>query len=295
MGGKKRTDAKVAKARKLREEGLLYREIGDILGVHRETIRYWLDPSARQHIAQYRTKYRQENKEKIKQHNAEYYQENKEKILQYQAKYRRENPEKHRQRHAKYCQENPGKEKQRHAKYYREHKEERAQYAVEYRRENLEKAKQREAKYRRENKEKIARYGAEYYQEHKEEAAQRGAKRYQEHKEEILQQHAKYYREHPEKGRQHAAKRRALKTETSVDLSTEQIEEINEIYRKAQKGSKVRCYLCGKLIPKGHRHVDHIVPLSKGGKHVPSNLAIAYDTYNLSKGAKLPEEVGILV
>lgn len=71
--------------------------------------------------------------------------------------------------------------------------------------------------------------------------------------------------------------------------------EIKEIYRKAKEDPKVRCYLCGKLIPIGHRHVDHIVPLSKGGVHRPSNLAVACDNCNREKHTKMPEEVGILV
>ena len=35
-------------------------------------------------------------------------------------------------------------------------------------------------------------------------------------------------------------------------------------------------------------HVDHIVPLSKGGAHSESNLQLATASYNLRKGAKLP-------
>ena len=37
-------------------------------------------------------------------------------------------------------------------------------------------------------------------------------------------------------------------------------------------------------------HVDHIVPLSRGGEHAISNLAIACPTCNLSKNNKLVEE-----
>lgn len=71
--------------------------------------------------------------------------------------------------------------------------------------------------------------------------------------------------------------------------------EIKELYRKAKEDPKVRCYLCKKLIPIDHRHVDHIVPLSQGGAHRSSNLAVACDECNLKKSAKLPEEIGLLL
>jgi 5-methylcytosine-specific restriction endonuclease McrA len=67
------------------------------------------------------------------------------------------------------------------------------------------------------------------------------------------------------------------------------------IYSIAADGKSVRCYLCGDMIPNGERHVDHIVPLSRGGGHVASNLAIACAECNLRKAAKLPEEIGLLV
>lgn len=37
-------------------------------------------------------------------------------------------------------------------------------------------------------------------------------------------------------------------------------------------------------------HVDHVIPLSKGGEHVLSNLTIACPPCNLRKNAKLPED-----
>jgi 5-methylcytosine-specific restriction endonuclease McrA len=73
------------------------------------------------------------------------------------------------------------------------------------------------------------------------------------------------------------------------------IAEIELIYRRAKEEMKIRCYLCGELIPMGKRHVDHIVPLSRGGAHRPSNLAIACSKCNLSKKDKSPDEVGVLL
>jgi 5-methylcytosine-specific restriction endonuclease McrA len=45
------------------------------------------------------------------------------------------------------------------------------------------------------------------------------------------------------------------------------------------------CYYCAKRIG-GVPHIDHIVPLSKGGRHEVSNLCVSHERCNLSKQAK---------
>ena len=100
-----------------------------------------------------------------------------------------------------------------------------------------------------------------------------------------------YWQSHVVEGRAHAATRRAF----IIGSTMGNLAEVKEIYRRAKEDKRVRCYLCGKLIPMDHRHVDHIIPLSKGGAHRPSNLAVACDKCNMSKGAKLPEVIGLLI
>ena len=34
-------------------------------------------------------------------------------------------------------------------------------------------------------------------------------------------------------------------------------------------------------------HVDHVIPLAKGGPHLPWNLQVITEAENLSKGAKI--------
>lgn len=50
------------------------------------------------------------------------------------------------------------------------------------------------------------------------------------------------------------------------------------------------CAYCGTPIPAGRGHVDHVVPLSRGGGNGPDNLALSCSHCNQSKGAKTPEE-----
>lgn len=55
---------------------------------------------------------------------------------------------------------------------------------------------------------------------------------------------------------------------------------------KSQKGL---CWWCGEPIGEDY-HVDHRIPLAKGGTNNPNNLCIACPDCNRSKGAKLPHE-----
>lgn len=63
-----------------------------------------------------------------------------------------------------------------------------------------------------------------------------------------------------------------------------------EAIRKAQGN---RCYICGKKLKK--YHIDHFIPLAKGGTNDPGNLRLACPACNLNKHAKHPHELGILI
>jgi len=151
------------------------------------------------------------------------------------------------------------------------------------------------AVYRATHKAEVKAYKAAYCTTHKKEIKTYGAAYCVTHRAEAVARIAAWRREHPGKNRAFNATRRALKRGTLIGVTIGQLAEIAEIYRRSQEDPKVRCYLCGTLIPIGHRHVDHIMPLSKGGAHRPSNLAVACDKCNRSKHAKLPEDIGLLL
>lgn len=52
------------------------------------------------------------------------------------------------------------------------------------------------------------------------------------------------------------------------------------------KRDGLNCYLCGKLLTEKQVTIDHLVPLSKGGFHCPSNARIACLKCNQEKGVK---------
>lgn len=55
-----------------------------------------------------------------------------------------------------------------------------------------------------------------------------------------------------------------------------------------RKEARSFCYYCGKFAPKGH--VDHIIPLSKGGSDNIDNLVWACRSCNTIKGDSHPKE-----
>lgn len=89
-------------------------------------------------------------------------------------------------------------------------------------------------------------------------------------------------RANPEKHVAKENRRRALKAKAGGTVTGEQI--IAMV--KAQKG---KCWYCTEPFGKKY-HVDHRIPLSRGGSGGPENLVISCPTCNLRKGAKTPQE-----
>ena len=57
------------------------------------------------------------------------------------------------------------------------------------------------------------------------------------------------------------------------------------------KRDNFKCVICGADAKSGARlHVDHIIPVSKGGKSVPSNLRTLCERCNVGKSAKIETE-----
>ena len=50
------------------------------------------------------------------------------------------------------------------------------------------------------------------------------------------------------------------------------------------------CYLCGDAIQRDVLHIDHLIPISKGGEDAPRNLAAAHQWCNLRKNARVTQQ-----
>lgn len=78
-------------------------------------------------------------------------------------------------------------------------------------------------------------------------------------------------------------KRRAQKRHSSEQFTADDV--LTQF--TAQKGL---CWWCGKPLDPQNYHVDHIIPLSKGGSNSPRNICCAHPLCNLSKTDKMPWE-----
>lgn len=127
----------------------------------------------------------------------------------------------------------------------------------------------RKRKYQKEymeiNKDKILESKRRLYHKHRAKEAERKKRYHQTEKGKMARKNSKH-------------KRRAIEKNGSV--TSNQILQLQKNYKT--------CYWCGESLSGKKVHIDHYVPLSKGGLHTISNLVISCEKCNLSKSAKDP-------
>lgn len=156
----------------------------------------------------------------------------------------------------------------------------------------------REQRHHPENREKDRAYTAQYREDHPEKVKQSMRRWHQQHKDEQRVYHQSRRPQRRERYRNdpvHRAKvlaschrRIALKRGA---LAAELIDRQTIIER-----DKATCYICeiGPL-DDSEIHLDHVVPLSKGGDHVPGNLRVACVSCNLKKSDRSLAKVRELI
>lgn len=97
----------------------------------------------------------------------------------------------------------------------------------------------------------------------------------------------RYRQRHPERGLADVHARRARVRNAEGRYTPADI----ELQKKAQtnKRGQLICWWCDKPI-EGKYHIDHVIPLLRGGSNNPKNLVLTHGKCNDSKGAKLPSE-----
>lgn len=170
-------------------------------------------------------------------------------------------------------------------------KQNKKEYMKKYQGINKEKLSEQHKKYRNENLDKCLELCRSYYKNNKEKCLENKQEYYLKNKE-TIQEYKKEYRnnmteEQIQKERLRCrVKGQKRRKVTGNHLSIKIIRQLLEQY-------KYKCYYCNSKIihtEKNSYHIDHYIPIAKGGTAEISNLVISCPTCNMSKGAKMPHE-----
>jgi 5-methylcytosine-specific restriction endonuclease McrA len=151
-----------------------------------------------------------------------------------------------------------------------------------YRQRNRDKTRAwKRADYARHKADRLA-IAAKYHAEHPKIRKKATSNYRNRHRDRTREASRRWLKANPDKHRATEHRRRARK------LSAEGSHTPADVERQynAQRG---KCYWCGKKVGKTY-HVDHVIPLDRGGSNGPDNLVIACAPCNLSKNNKLPHE-----
>jgi 5-methylcytosine-specific restriction endonuclease McrA len=90
----------------------------------------------------------------------------------------------------------------------------------------------------------------------------------------------RWRRENPDKARAHSRRTQATRRARLSDACVEAVDP--QIVWERDEGI---CGICGKPADRDDWHLDHIVPLSKGGEHSYANTQVSHSLCNQQKGA----------
>lgn len=110
--------------------------------------------------------------------------------------------------------------------------------------------------------------------------SERQAAYYEAHREERLAKQKAWSKANPDVRRAQSHKRRARALAASGEHTAADVRDIGRL-------QKWKCAIC-RCSLKGGKHVDHIVPLTKGGSNDRTNLQLLCPTCNVRKHAKDP-------
>ena len=141
------------------------------------------------------------------------------------------------------------------------------------------------------NKDAILEKHSEYYALNKDRLSLTMLEYRKRNKAKIAAKTALHQKMFPEKYRINNANRNARKKEAGGKLS-------KELPKKLMQLQKGKCRICKVKIDGSKYHMDHIIPIAKGGPNVDSNIQLLCPSCNCRKSAKLPhvhaQELGML-
>lgn len=163
-------------------------------------------------------------------------------------------------------------------------------------------------RYREENKQRLAAAAAERYQDKKEEYSAyrrewRRSKAKDPHHHSLVLAQKKRYREanhdelhakQVEFAKAFPGKKAATRHKSRAITRGAYVEGESELAKQKIIELKTPthgiCFYCNDNMPTFGMHIDHVIPLCRGGLHIPENLVLCCATCNSSKGKKLLSE-----
>lgn len=179
-----------------------------------------------------------------------------------QAEYHKNNAEKIKERQRRWSQQNTEKIKEYHRRLYKSNPEKRKEQVKEWRKNNPEKVN-KAARERYKNNPKVREHKLQYGRTHRDQNTKRGREWRKNNREKFLIN-----------SREQVARRRARKENNGVFVVLKK--ELLKIYLSP-------CFACGST---ENLTQDHIIPISRGGRHSIGNLMPLCHSCNASKNSK---------
>lgn len=195
----------------------------------------------------------------------------------YAAAYRKANPEKAKVATEKWLARHPEKKRETLSRWRRDNAQRLTEYDAAYRAANKDAIRERTTAYREANPDKVKEWAKRFRSENKAKISNQDAEYYAKNADKIKSKVIRWQKENPEACRVKGQNRRAKKA-SGGKLSKGLAQRLFEL----QRG---KCPCCGKPLGKDY-HLDHIVPLSRGGLNVDSNIQLLRSTCNQRKHAK---------
>lgn len=106
--------------------------------------------------------------------------------------------------------------------------------------------------------------------------------RYYRNRKEYAERNANWRRANPEYVRATETNRRAIRRARLRGATTERVD--RRVVLERDGGV---CHICTLSVDPTSWHLDHVIPLSRGGEHSYANVATSHPYCNESKGARL--------
>jgi uncharacterized protein with PIN domain len=219
------------------------------------------------------------DKNKLKEYQRQYYLRNKERIAVRDKARRDANKAQVKERHALWYQRNRDRLLVRQREYTQEHQKERQEYRRQYYLDHKEQSNQQSAAYYQRHKERLNAINQSYREHHKDHLKRRNQEWVAINRDRLLVQKKIWRKAHPESINEDQRKRRLAKKDVANKLTRYQWEAIKVAYGH-------RCAYCHHKMRRLTQ--DHVIPLIKGGSHIPNNVVPACRSCNSHKWANPP-------